>query len=190
MRGKRANRKPKRAPNRLIPAGAGKTVFGVGSRYGMSAHPRRCGENYVHVSYVDVVCGSSPQVRGKRPVAAGGIKVCRLIPAGAGKTIWASSMTITSTAHPRRCGENFAYSCQVPGAVGSSPQVRGKLVYISTAPFCCRLIPAGAGKTCFRQAEAPSHSAHPRRCGENRANGSRHTLLTGSSPQVRGKRKN
>ena len=51
-----------------------------------------------------------------------------------------------------------------------------------------RLIPAGAGKT-----EKDNHAwhpakAHPRRCGENTSSQTRVTNVTGSSPQVRGKR--
>ena len=66
VRGKRRDNIRPILASRLIPAGAGKTHKDSPGARRSPAHPRRCGENDVHVSYVDVVCGSSPQVRGKR----------------------------------------------------------------------------------------------------------------------------
>ena len=57
---------PRRAVcSRLIPAGAGKTIINALLLAGVSAHPRRCGENAPSLDGAVYHVGSSPQVRGK-----------------------------------------------------------------------------------------------------------------------------
>ena len=90
-------------------------------------------------------------------------------------------------AHPRRCGENDGQVVERGEVTGSSPQVRGKLVYILHAVVPLRLIPAGAGKTCESWNSAVDTPAHPRRCGENTTYTGFASAFPGSSPQVRGK---
>ena len=70
--------------------------------------------------------------------------------------------------HPRRCGENVWVDSYQDAAMGSPPQVRGKLedkmrVYIES-----RITPAGAGKTAYTLDGGYDVQDHPRRCGENR----------------------
>ena len=93
---------------RLIPAGAGKTTEPHRCNSGHAAHPRRCGENTLTLVSQTVRLGSSPQVRGKPILDIGSERGCRLIPAGAGKTLNNISLTRQYAAHPRRCGENNA----------------------------------------------------------------------------------
>ena len=71
------------------------------------AHPRRCGENGVLREYFWAPGGSSPQVRGKLGVTGNDAPIIRLIPAGAGKTIFCFLSFQLVAAHPRRCGENL-----------------------------------------------------------------------------------
>ena len=147
VRGKLAVQKTRDGEPRLIPAGAGKTLLlGLRSRTA-TAHPRRCGENSLFRKPVMVNRGSSPQVRGKLQHPNDSVKYRRLIPAGAGKTLSPSKLSLDTTAHPRRCGEN-GYSAQARlQEAGSSPQVRGKLCCWVCVQEQQRLIPAGAGKT-------------------------------------------
>ena len=71
------------------------------------AHPRRCGENQtVDVGFM-LICGSSPQVRGKHKNRKFSGRPLRLIPAGAGKTLHLTQKRFWPSAHPRRCGENL-----------------------------------------------------------------------------------
>ena len=90
-------------------------------------------------------------------------------------------------AHPRVCGENLA-TVRTPWAFsGSSPRVRGKLIFAAAR---CRgegLIPACAGKTVLHQAWGYSSGAHPRVCGENFRLSRLRNSSGGSSPRVRGK---
>ena len=127
VRGKPSS--PGRVPNcsRLIPAGAGKTRRKVAVRVRFPAHPRRCGENKKPVWRILWVCGSSPQVRGKRRPT--------------------NRILVSNKAHPRRCGENNPAFYLRALASGSSPQVRGKLALRDNERGGIRLIPAGAGKT-------------------------------------------
>ena len=74
---------------RLIPAGAGKTEKFGEMRDVLSAHPRRCGENFLLYHFLAAHLGSSPQVRGKHIDIETYCELDRLIPAGAGKTRWA-----------------------------------------------------------------------------------------------------
>ena len=55
-------------------------------------------------------------------------------------------------------------------------------------PPVAGLIPAGAGKTSYLPALGQAPVAHPRRCGENDVLTRLDSPVTGSSPQVRGKR--
>ena len=48
----------------LIPAGAGTTILYPDRSKPLSAHPRRCGDHFTGYHVQEVICGSSPQVRG------------------------------------------------------------------------------------------------------------------------------
>ena len=172
----------------LIPARAGKTGRGACAAVPPPAHPRACGENRAQSTPVTSPRGSSPRVRGKRPVRGCHDSAARLIPARAGKTRCAADSAIGRTAHPRACGENTPSPGSSPPTPGSSPRVRGKPPHSSCGGAPIRLIPARAGKTPARAGGAPPHRAHPRACGENSTLLTRDVQQPGSSPRVRGKR--
>ena len=70
----------------LIPARAGKTGRPSSTTSAPWAHPRACGENVFRESCCRESRGSSPRVRGKRPLYSTRRTGCGLIPARAGKT--------------------------------------------------------------------------------------------------------
>ena len=86
VRGKLGNGSQRNAPERLIPAGAGKTFTELDTLHSPAAHPRRCGENVFLNCAARITYGSSPQVRGKLTAVGLHAVSIRLIPAGAGKT--------------------------------------------------------------------------------------------------------
>ena len=90
----------------LIPAHAGKTVRRARSCVSRAAHPRSRGENSRMWSILSGASGSSPLTRGKRLDCFGCRRVCRLIPAHAGKTTAPMARRILTRAHPRSRGEN------------------------------------------------------------------------------------
>ena len=154
----------------------------------MTAHPRVCGENWFTIWKTGRPVGSSPRVRGKRARGRGITRRRRLIPACAGKTPGRPCTRPCGWAHPRVCGENpnpatFTWTCG-----GSSPRLRGKPSWGSTAAPSSRLIPACAGKTWPTAPPSWFRRAHPRVCGENTHASSCACAIFGSSPRVRGKR--
>ena len=113
----------------------------------------------------------------------------RITPAGAGKTKGNSGHLRAEKDHPRRCGENAAARRQTRSKSGSPPQVRGKQLMLVQHAIIPRITPAGAGKTGRKPVLQGLCQDHPRRCGENLTAGGGSTKLTGSPPQVRGKRR-
>ena len=74
------------APDRLIPAHAGKTHVMSRVTWRVTAHPRSRGENASKSTPIRSPYGSSPLTRGKRHHGDKGTRCRRLIPAHAGKT--------------------------------------------------------------------------------------------------------
>ena len=131
--------------------------------------------------------GSSPLTRGKRHSQRDRLPTDRLIPAHAGKTGAGAGYFSERAAHPRSRGENWFV--RHPGCVasGSSPLTRGKPREFVYRPGHAGLIPAHAGKTRPRPAQARSGRAHPRSRGENDAHHVAGNPPGGSSPLTRGK---
>ena len=105
------------------------------------------GENTKTIKLNIFELGSSPRGRGKRfgctSVAVGS----GLIPAWAGKTGVASSVSAGLAAHPRVGGENHGNSVTRVRRPGSSPRGRGKPDQRLQDLDPRGLIPAWAGKT-------------------------------------------
>ena len=152
-----------------------------------SAHPRVCGENTTSMVKQPRGTGSSPRVRGKRPIRSANHSSHRLIPACAGKTTPTASASFSNGAHPRVCGENLYPVADCHGVSGSSPRVRGKQAGETHPLKSCGLIPACAGKTALPRGSPRRQWAHPRVCGENARLRCVFACQEGSSPRVRGK---
>ena len=147
MRGKRPRELVEIPPRGLIPAHAGKTDWDHLRAAGSWAHPRACGENNKADIIVTNPPGSSPRMRGKLWYFSKAQGEARLIPAHAGKTLWASSHRTTGPAHPRACGENGVRGTFSSAWSGSSPRMRGKPWFSFLSCGRLGLIPAHAGKT-------------------------------------------
>ena len=131
--------------------------------------------------------GSSPRVRGKRRRMSALSGCPRIIPARAGQTPRARDPRCPGPDHPRACGANLATDHGVRLADGSSPRVRGKLLFCSPEVKSARIIPARAGQTRSRRAGSRCRPDHPRACGANDAPSATKSRTCGSSPRVRGK---
>ena len=130
--------------------------------------------------------GSSPRLRGTRPVPSMRTVHARFIPAPAGNTSTATSPRLALAVHPRACGEharlaarrlaidrfipapagNTAWQSLVVARTGSSPRLRGT--------------PATSG------CDASADAVHPRACGEHPVSGQTRAGHSGSSPRLRG----
>ena len=189
VRGKLVRRAAVMSRRGLIPARAGKTGPTPSASSTKPAHPRACGENGRPSLSRPFQAGSSPRVRGKRPGADARAAAQRLIPARAGKTRSRRRPAPSPPAHPRACGENEGGWPRSASSPGSSPRVRGKLPSAARRALISRLIPARAGKTRRTWGVSQPMGAHPRACGENVPHASGDDPLGGSSPRVRGKRR-
>ena len=174
-------------PHWLIPAHAGKTTNARPANQSPPAHPRSRGENVVGRQLSRLHLGSSPLTRGKRKHRVEHRLHGGLIPAHAGKTQDQPRRTPQTSAHPRSRGENGPGDRACLTSSGSSPLTRGKRLADLRDGLNLRLIPAHAGKTTAASTCAPSHPAHPRSRGENRAQTPRCRRGWGSSPLTRGK---
>ena len=127
-RGKRDHLTDRNPDEGLIPAHAGKTT--PPTRWGRSlpAHPRSRGENSAAFGWINNSLGSSPLTRGKREERSQSGKTWGLIPAHAGKTTPARSLSPATRAHPRSRGENGQDRARHVGCAGSSPLTRGKQI--------------------------------------------------------------
>ncbi len=132
--------------------------------------------------------GLSPQVRGTRGQPAVAQIHVRFIPAGAGNTVMVCLFKLLPAVYPRRCGEHPIATGTTPATTGLSPQVRGTPAVKTSFQSSLRFIPAGAGNTLVRMAQAAASAVYPRRCGEHVSVSSLMGQTLGLSPQVRGTR--
>ena len=95
---------------RLIPAHAGKTAYNTPPSHHARAHPRSRGENIGGFIKTSDSSGSSPLTRGKHRRDGDRLRLRRLIPAHAGKTVQSTPKYHRGPAHPRSRGENLAAS--------------------------------------------------------------------------------
>ena len=130
--------------------------------------------------------GSSPPVRGAHTVCPIPRRPAGLIPARAGSTAAICSSVTCSGAHPRPCGEHKRTAWNHATRAGSSPPVRGALIFSVVTDNPIGLIPARAGSTTPRPSASPASRAHPRPCGEHRWKMRARVRGMGSSPLARG----
>ena len=92
--------------------------------------------------------------------------------------------------HPRACGEHFGEVRVRVGAQGSSPRMRGTLPCSWRVGLQSGIIPAHAGNTMPVRGRPKTCQDHPRACGEHLVIALRGGLRQGSSPRMRGTRRN
>ena len=172
---------------RIIPARAGQTCSGSGSRRAGTDHPRACGANPQPAVHPCLPRASSPRVRGKPDASSRNGRSVRIIPARAGQTPSDVRVVGVSADHPRACGANPTGSRSPVSRSGSSPRVRGKRCAIGHQITNMRIIPARAGQTASVERRGRGQTDHPRACGANRGRAPRRDFERGSSPRVRGK---
>ena len=133
--------------------------------------------------------GSSPRVRGTRSEEQGPPRPHRIIPACAGNTRCARRCSGARWDHPRACGEHPSRIFVEFTVLGSSPRVRGTRLVVAPAQMDRGIIPACAGNTRPPCRRASRCRDHPRVCGEHLHAYGYTPFLTGSSPRVRGTRR-
>ena len=110
-------------------------------------HPRICGEHVRSTVSAFGSGGSSPHMRGTRPIRKGRGTRPGIIPAYAGNTTNDYDFDTPRRDHPRICGE---HPCGIPSVdrrLGSSPHMRGTHTSKSNNLPAHGIIPAYAGNT-------------------------------------------
>ena len=153
----------------IIPAYAGNTALPASSATASRDHPRVCGE---HVTYLPDPMreeGSSPRMRGTLAGQDTGLALPGIIPAYAGNTLASPTMRIMRRDHPRVCGEHMWRSVLACVCAGSSPRMRGTLIWVRPKLSPVGIIPAYAGNTAKKLFPNFIPRDHPRVCGEHLA---------------------
>ena len=109
----------------IIPAGAGLTLGEIRGLSRGRDHPRGCGAHCLFVCIVSTEQGSSPRVRGSQETDKTDSWDAGIIPAGAGLTRIAITVSSNVRDHPRGCGAHSRPPSGTARASGSSPRVRG-----------------------------------------------------------------
>ncbi|SEP57027.1 hypothetical protein SAMN05421693_10163 [Ectothiorhodospira magna] len=172
--------------NRFIPAPAGNAIchaLDVGNK---AVHPRTCGERVFKRARLMPRDGSSPHLRGTRPMGRGASTNHRFIPAPAGNASNDSYKFLAKTVHPRTCGERRAPAATAAARPGSSPHLRGTRRATPGPAPAGRFIPAPAGNADDCGCLCGGGSVHPRTCGERFALRELFPEVHGSSPHLRG----
>ena len=189
MRGTRRRAELMRGGYGIIPAHAGNTCCLHAQSSTHRDHPRACGEHITRTFPAHYGRGSSPRMRGTRIMALSGTITGGIIPAHAGNTCLEAPSHFRQEDHPRACGEHGALHCPAPPRPGSSPRMRGTLPFADRDVDCLGIIPAHAGNTSRLREFRRTRRDHPRACGEHFPIVACCGMAWGSSPRMRGTRK-
>ena len=191
----------------IIPARAGFTWSRGGAPRCRWDHPRSRGVYRHRPVRGGPRRGSSPLARGLRVHGRGHTHRCRIIPARAGFTSWASEMTACAPDHPRSRGVYFVTwiicikirgssplarglprgdARRAVGRAGSSPLARGLLATLTVLLLTPGIIPARAGFTGLGRRCCLRWGDHPRSRGVYTLRRSWSPPIWGSSPLARG----
>ncbi len=170
----------------FIPADAGNTQAPAHPARRASVHPRGCGEYAKLAARARAQGGSSPRMRGIRCGRVTSHASLRFIPADAGNTRPAPIRGMRMPVHPRGCGEYGHIARQPARRVGSSPRMRGIQQGRCAGVVIRRFIPADAGNTAGFWVGLRWMPVHPRGCGEYMFSWCLPSVITGSSPRMRG----
>ena len=129
VRGARAASDSSRCPSGIIPACAGSTHCPPTHLVSARDHPRMCGEHWPNTTPYLLDKGSSPHVRGAPSTTIIGSLRPGIIPACAGSTKYPIICQVGRRDHPRMCGEHNDTKVTAEGLPGSSPHVRGALIF-------------------------------------------------------------
>ena len=170
----------------IIPALAGNTWARRPMIAGSRDHPRACGEHTSPRWSLIFSLGSSPRLRGTHCESHPEGHRSGIIPALAGNTALMGCWCSFWGDHPRACGEHYRLDNCAIYAKGSSPRLRGTLLFpwrVGTVPG---IIPALAGNTQNGRRAPTRNWDHPRACGEHWSTVVVASTIWGSSPRLRG----
>ena len=131
--------------------------------------------------------GTSPRVRGKRPLTQTAHLNQGYIPARAGEALAGLEQLRRGRVHPRACGGSSEATMRLIQSQGTSPRVRGKPHAHGQLIEVERYIPARAGEAPWCPPRSCLRRVHPRACGGSETSDEVAIVMGGTSPRVRGK---
>ena len=188
MRGTPGCSNPSTTGERFIPAYAGNAAGRSKFDMNFTVHPRVCGERGGTSRSGVGPSGSSPRMRGTHVEDEVAGELRRFIPAYAGNARARAAAVLVAAVHPRVCGERTSPSCRCSRSGGSSPRMRGTLIFATVTGSIRRFIPAYAGNARSLRLRRYVGSVHPRVCGERLGRHAHPGRPSGSSPRMRGTR--
>ena len=174
---------------RYIPACAGEASAKMALARRLAVHPRVCGGSRPQQPPPGDYSGTSPRVRGKPRNRPPGRLAPGYIPACAGEAAQDHRRREANRVHPRVCGGSARFDPSRAPGLGTSPRVRGKLIRETEDSIGRRYIPACAGEAWRMTNDRRARRVHPRVCGGSKGLGGRESVEEGTSPRVRGKRR-
>ena len=183
-----------------VPAGLGLSPRVRGNPFadgrkgrGRGSIPACAGEpaNEIFASYVQLLSGLSPRVRGNQPTRySGGLSTGRVYPRVCGGTARRDAGTCWASraVYPRVCGGTSRPTKRGGHPCGLSPRVRGNRLQSDKFPVRLGSIPACAGEPLARARLGLILGVYPRVCGGTCRIPARRILRRGLSPRVRGNR--
>ena len=155
-------------------------------RFARWDHPREYGENFDRRSFLSLVVGSSPRIRGESGPFIANPHSGGIIPANTGRIRRHTATWESTWDHPREYGENGRVDRGIRIETGSSPRIRGESA--SAASTCCAtgIIPANTGRIHGSDCAQQGCWDHPREYGENTRFLAALASGYGSSPRIRG----
>ncbi len=172
----------------INPAGAGTTAASRGRPRCPWDQPRGCGDHPAITSYVRVVEGPTPRVRGPPPRWTRGAAGGGTNPAGAGTTAAMDSRRRWRRDQPRGCGDHGGRGGELRRHLGPTPRVRGPRPAPTKGGIMQGTNPAGAGTTAESAGSPPATRDQPRGCGDHVAVATGLAAVMGPTPRVRGPR--
>ncbi len=152
----------------------------------MAVHPRACGEHRSAGSSAGKSGGSSPRLRGTRPVRLEKVTHAGSSPRLRGTPGRLRFLRPLVRFIPAPAGNTAPLAGNLHGGGGSSPRLRGTHRLQLLDHDHLRFIPAPAGNTCCPFRPPAADAVHPRACGEHIGSSSSITITCGSSPRLRG----
>ena len=150
----------------ITPACAGSRSPSPSGASRAPGHPRVCGEQSAISAPQATHWGSPPRVRGAVPLMGALGTMRRITPACAGSSPPKSVTVLSSTDHPRVCGEQREYMSASQLKRGSPPRVRGAAPTYGQEGADHGITPACAGSRHFTHNVTHILPDHPRVCGE------------------------
>ena len=95
-------------------------------------------------------------------------------------------MTQLDKDHPRACGEQYTWICELHGQAGSPPRMRGTAYYAKIDNGYIGITPAHAGNSRGYLSHCNASWDHPRACGEQNYSRYSKNRGVGSPPRMRG----